>query len=455
MANEPTLRKSDIEDLEDRVTILEGGTPEPHSNTMTKPELEELDDRITVLEGGTPGTHTNPMRFEFFTSIEERVENIEDNTFDVVFETHLESEGPGHLKLKDNVDFPEEYWTDGSGDSFELKDIENLTLKLDGHQLSRVAYVVSFGFYFSLPSDELAEIISKYGTSFEGCPVEIKAPEGIFELNGAKSKAINLNELYAVEHKPLWLVIPAGPTNYTLTYDYNGAKDPTGASISEGDSYPAGTDVELTLDPSQSGWVIPDGKEFAGWTTVKGADYTKVTHIVLNSNITVYAFWTDAEPNLVNISVDEEVEGVWIKPEVEIDVNDPYNQQIYEKLDNEEHLNSLVVGKSSASQTTIGSTRIELGCTDYSLQTEYTDNGHSITITYSRNETATTLIPNDKYKLSGTAYVDGKSIDLGTITRPIYLPITSKDTMSFTDSVESDNSAAFVCKFFFREDNGR
>ena len=452
MANEPKLRKKNIEDYEDRVTILEGGTPEPHSNTMTKPELEDLGDRITVLEGGTPGEHSNPMRFEFFTSVEDRVEELEDgDSFSVIFETHLAKEGPGKLTLKDNVTFPEKYW-DTNNTEHVLKDINSMTLKLDGHKLTYLRYVDSDRFWFSLPSDELAEIVSKYGTSFEGCPVEILAPAGIFELNGAKSKAVNMNEAYGVEHKPLWLVVPAEQTNYTLTYDYNGAKDPDGASISEGDSYPEGTGVELTLDPTHSGWIIPDGKEFAGWTTVKGADYTKVTHIVLDSDITVYALWIDAEPTLTNITPRETLNGVWVKPTVTINTSDPIVSDIYSRI-----------GSSPSAafyydQETLGPITLSGGSDDaYILNLHISDSAAQMNISYTRHHGESSSVSGGRqnvYYISGYAQDEqGHTIDLSTITRPVYIPLLFEAPQYVDELVPSEDCADFACMFLFKETN--
>lgn len=76
--NKPILRKSNIEDYEDRVTVLEGGTPESHSGTITKKEIENLEDRVTTLEGGIVRPHHNTMRIRELTNLEGRITDLED-----------------------------------------------------------------------------------------------------------------------------------------------------------------------------------------------------------------------------------------------------------------------------------------------------------------------------------------------------------------------------------------
>jgi hypothetical protein len=116
MANEPKLRKKNIEDYEDRVTVLEGGTPESHSGTITKKEIENLEDRVTTLEGGTVRPHHNTMRIEEVIGLGGRIEDLED--------------APTKFTITYDVNGGE-----GSIDSVEVTEGESITLD-DGSKIT-------------------------------------------------------------------------------------------------------------------------------------------------------------------------------------------------------------------------------------------------------------------------------------------------------------------------------
>lgn len=208
MANEPALKIDDIFDIDDYLNELEGKDPEVHSGTLRKEDLDDINDRAVELVPEYQPTTTG-ISLKNLIDIKSNTidkDNIQDS-FSVIFETHLENNGPGVLTLKDAVTFPEKYW-DNANTAHKLKDVDSMTLKLDGNRLTNLSYVDNLGFTFNV-SGGLEVLVSKYGVTLVGCPVEIIAPEGVFELNGSKSKAINITEVYGTENKPLWLVVPA------------------------------------------------------------------------------------------------------------------------------------------------------------------------------------------------------------------------------------------------------
>lgn len=399
MANEPTLRKTDIEELEDRVTILEGGTPEPHSNTMTKPELEDLEDRITVLEGGTPGTHTNPMRFEFFTSTEERVEELEEQHGDRTV-TYDVNGGTGSIDPVTVV----------SGTEITLNDGSTITPPTNKEFIGWCEATT--------PTEQKPLLTGKYTVT----------------------KNVTLYAIYRV-------------LKVTLTYDYNGATDPTHETSSTSE-YSYGTEATLILDPTESGWVIPSSKEFGGWTTVCDDATTLVTSVILTEDTTVYALWIEHQIDLINIEVDEELLGVWLKHYVEIDTSDSYVQSMYEQLETETFLQSAVYSSTcSGEPIPCGSSVIHKNNSNYKLHTEIEgvdlQDKHNIYYTRVLHDTVNNI---DGYELSGTIYVDGTLVDLSTISDSVYLDLSYfEDPVTFSDSSSPDESAALVCKFFFKE----
>lgn len=414
MANEPTLRKTDIEELEDRVTILEGGTPEPHSNTMTKPELEDLEDRITVLEGGTPGEHSNPMRFEFFTSVEDRVEE-------------LEEEDPTKAILV--VDF-----NGGKGAYYE-----------DHEYVERFEKTYDKG--------TLITLLSIFDCTFN-------PPQGYSNLIGftyvkddsttmvPTSITLDKNTTIYALWKPSVL--------YTLTYNYNGATDEDGHT-SERFEYESGTVVDLIGDPTKSSWVLPEGKVFGHWSSAPNYDYGELTEITMNEDKTVYATWVDKEPNLIPITVDDELEGFWIKPRVELDPTDPLVSQAYTYISDKGPMGTEFILSSCASGggTTAARIIFDSDSDSYTHQTIFND--AAINILYKRVETDASISGNDIYELNGIAEIDGTEIDLSTITRPIYISISNffTDPITLLDSGTPASCDALSCKFFFKEDGSR
>lgn len=75
------LSVENLIDDENRVTVLEGDTPEEHSGTLTYNELTELDDRITVLEGETP--EEKELRINDLLYFDDRITALEEKQDDV------------------------------------------------------------------------------------------------------------------------------------------------------------------------------------------------------------------------------------------------------------------------------------------------------------------------------------------------------------------------------------
>jgi len=86
MNNEERLDVPSIIEMEDRVTVLEGGTPEERPSTIYKKELDDLNDRINVLEGKEPEGPKNPMRLAELKAFDERIDTLEEEESDSVVE---------------------------------------------------------------------------------------------------------------------------------------------------------------------------------------------------------------------------------------------------------------------------------------------------------------------------------------------------------------------------------
>ena len=81
----------------------------------------------------------------------------------------------------------------------------------------------------------------------------------------------------------------------TLTLDYNGGKSqegPEGVGSVEVE-LDKGTVYTLTDPAADPDFVIPDGKNFDGWSTVKDDAETKVegASVTVNENMTLYILW--------------------------------------------------------------------------------------------------------------------------------------------------------------------
>ena len=90
-------------------------------------------------------------------------------------------------------------------------------------------------------------------------------------------------------------VPPAPVEKVTLTLDYNGGKSqegPEGVGSVEVE-LDKGTVYILTDPAADPDFVIPDGKNFDGWSTVKDDAETKVegTSVTVNENMTLYILW--------------------------------------------------------------------------------------------------------------------------------------------------------------------
>lgn len=411
MANEPTLRKIDIEDLEDRVTILEGGTPEPHSNTMTKPELEDLGDRITVLEGGTPGTRHNPMRFDFLTTAEERVEELEEEEPDKAILVVDLNGGIGSIYDSDFVERWEGEFDKGT----------------------------SINLYQIVRSD-------------------LNFPEGALNLNcwttikdDLSSKIDNADDFTLTENTTVYAYYD-WEYKHTITLDYNGATDTYGKSIKT--ELCADGTVYALPDPTTSGWTIPEGKEFGFWSDETLDPYHEFTSVTIDSDCTFYIIWKDPEPELVNISPQEEFNGFWIKPTINIDPTDPDVATVYDKLqedpDNTVKASFYFEGNDN-NGITVGN-----NSDTYSIRFQIIDSVNTIDVEYTRVEVASSIGLYDVYQLTGnTCHLPDGSIDLSTVTSPIYIPITYVGLVYVDESQSPNQAAPFACMFLFKEDTSR
>ena len=79
MEEEKRLDIDEIKDLELRVDTLEEQPLSPLICPIYKKDLDDLNDRITILEGGTPSTVKNPMNLNELNGFEGRVEELEEN----------------------------------------------------------------------------------------------------------------------------------------------------------------------------------------------------------------------------------------------------------------------------------------------------------------------------------------------------------------------------------------
>ena len=91
------------------------------------------------------------------------------------------------------------------------------------------------------------------------------------------------------------LSIYIGSPKVTLTLDYNGGKSqegPEGVGSVEVE-LDKGTVYTLTDPAADPDFVIPDGKNFDGWSTVKDDTETKIegTSVTVNENMTLYILW--------------------------------------------------------------------------------------------------------------------------------------------------------------------
>lgn len=79
MEEEKRLDVEEIINIEKRVDVLEGQPETPLVCPIFKTDLDYLNDRITVLEGGTPPEVKNPMQLKELGDFEERVEELEEH----------------------------------------------------------------------------------------------------------------------------------------------------------------------------------------------------------------------------------------------------------------------------------------------------------------------------------------------------------------------------------------
>lgn len=380
MANEPTLRKTDIEELEDRVTILEGGTPEPHSNTMTKPELEDLEDRITVLEGGTPGEHSNPMRFEFFTSTEERVEELEEQQDDRTV-TYDVNGGTGSI---DPV-------TVDSGTEITLNDGSTITPPTNKEFIGWCEATT--------PTEQKPLLTGKYTVT----------------------KNVTLYAIYEL-------------LKVTLTYDYNGGADNEGHTSSSSE-YEIGTIVQLGIDPVCSDWTVPEGKEFGYWSLTSGDDSpSPVTTVTMNADTTVYIIWKDIAPEFEPYeSLNSVASTFYLMPSVELNPEDSHVQEVYHYILDENYSDDGKIYVNGVSQ--------EIGA--YDASSNSTDI-ITINISIDPNSTDMLLAKYEKEKETNVFNLTGTytplseesesltPIDLSEITEPIAIEWSKNTSHTLT-----------------------
>ena len=89
------LSVNNLIDTENRVTVLEGETPEEHSGTLKKTELVDLGDRITVLEGNEP--EERELRIGELLYYDDRVTALEGGTTTTFTITYDLNEGTGSI----------------------------------------------------------------------------------------------------------------------------------------------------------------------------------------------------------------------------------------------------------------------------------------------------------------------------------------------------------------------
>ena len=115
------------------------------------------------------------------------------------------------------------------------------------------------------------------GCSFAGWSTDPNATTAAYTAAGTFTISANLT-LYAVWH-------PCA--KYTVTYNANGG---TGSVVDPTSPYTPGSTVTVL---SGSGLAAPTGCSFGGWSTSAQTTYAANATFTINSNVTLYAIWTN------------------------------------------------------------------------------------------------------------------------------------------------------------------
>lgn len=186
---------------------------------MTKKELEDLEDDVTILEGGTPRPHHNTLRIDELRVLQDRVEELVDggDGFDITL-TYSLAEGYesrqlyGLIIANDNVELVEDKWefdndiqaytplgdikftVSNGANSVELSG-KDLCIYFDGSISNAWVLNVNYGSYTQEMQDFFDMMTNNYN-SVLGLSYTLSSEEGILKIRDQLNKAKTITWQY-------------------------------------------------------------------------------------------------------------------------------------------------------------------------------------------------------------------------------------------------------------------